>query len=178
MTARAATATEITHPEPFACAECGVGVTIERMPSGAAFTIVEQAGVPEGTTFGVGASGDPLCPKGHGEMLREVVDDADPGDVPADQGALFDLSQPFNYEGAWFEVERLTLAADELARIANEDKQRAAESRKQWESAAALVHKATIEYRRRRLAKLRQPAPVDDAPDAPDTDSADAERDR
>jgi len=156
--------------ERFVCQECGCGVTIERMTRGAAFAIISVQGAPDDTSFGIGASGDPLCPEGHGGMLPDPVDgEADPGEVPPlSQAELFDLAQPFNFEGAYLELERLTVTVDEFARIAEADKKQAAAARKTWEDAATRLHKATLELRRRRLAKLRQPAPEEAPPEAPE----------
>jgi len=162
-------ATTEPSEQTFICADCGIGVVIERLSRGAAFAVIEVRGAPVDTGFGIGPHRNPLCPAGHGEMLADgddvENDPADPGEVPAEQPALFDdLAAPFNFEGAYLEVERLTVTADEFARIAEEDKKRAASSRKTWEEAALRLHKATLELRRRRLAKVRQPAPPDAAP--------------
>lgn len=171
MTNEPTEATEIPtrHEETFTCADCGVGVIIERMPRGAAFAVVDVMGVPIDTGFGIGPHRNPLCPAGHGEMLADAVDvendPADPGELPPPtQAELFDRTLPFNYEGAYLEVERLTVMVDEFASIADEDKKRAASSRKTWEAAALRLHTATLELRQRRLAKSRQPVPPDDPP--------------
>jgi hypothetical protein len=166
MTTDVPTETPARAAEEFICEVCQCGVTIERLSRGAAFAIVDVRGVPDDTTFGIGPHGDPLCPLGHGEMPVEPNDnDGDPGEVPPPtQAELFDRTLPFNYEGAYLEVERLTVMVDEFARIAEEDKKRAASSRKTWEAAALRLHTATLELRNRRLAKSRQPVPPDDPP--------------
>jgi hypothetical protein len=128
------------------CVTCGATITYEHLTSGAAFTIVRTGGVEPDAVFGVGAHGRPMCPHGHGEMA--------PRDPPTpDQRALFDLEKPFNFEGAYLEVELLTVEVDRLAHVAAEDKKVAKASADAWASTATSLHTLTLELRRRRLEK-------------------------
>jgi hypothetical protein len=138
------------------CQSCGAAVTYEPTPSGVGFMVMRQSGVDPEATFGVGEHGRPRCPHGHGEMgIAEAG--------PLEQPALFDIAKPFNFEGAYLEVEGLTVEVDRLAGIAEEDKRTAASSRDQWAEAAKRLHTLTLELRRRRLAKRdrERQAPLD-----------------
>ena len=79
-------------------------------------------------------------------------------DTPAaTQPPLFDdLVAPFNFEGAYLEVEQLTVEVDRLARRAADDKTTAKASTEAWTAAASQLHALTLDLRRRRLAKAAQ----------------------
>jgi hypothetical protein len=145
------------------CQTCGAAVSYEPTPSGVGFMVMRQSGVDPEATFGVGEHGRPRCPHGHGEMRL-----ADAG--PLEQPVLFDVAKPFNFEGAYLEVEGLTVEVDRLAGIAEEDKRTAAASRDIWTEAAKRLHTLTLELRRRRLAKRDRERfePAADAEPAPE----------
>jgi hypothetical protein len=73
-----------------------------------------------------------------------------------EQSTLFDTSKPFNFEGAYLELEEMSVEVDRLQRIAADDAREAKESKKSWEEASKLRDRAALELRRRRLEKERR----------------------
>jgi hypothetical protein len=94
------------------CSECSAAVRFRPTSSGAGFAVLERIGVSDDTNFGVGASGGPLCPNGHGEM--HLADEQ----LPVEEAFALAQEQlretrpprlpfpapPFNYEGALHEI--------------------------------------------------------------------------
>jgi len=159
----AALAEEIDRPSHLArCRECGAKVTYRPTSSGAGFTIIKHSQPDPETTFGVSASGLPMCPDGHGEM--EIADDqipvADAFEDVSEQlaGEAFQRSLPgivpeFNWKGAYLELESMAVEVDALHAQAKEDAETARESKKHWEKRAETFQKMGLEFRRRRREK-------------------------
>jgi hypothetical protein len=137
------------------CADCDHAVRFRPNSSGTGFFLV---GTEE--LYGVGALGRPVCPNGHGEM--ELADDRLPIEqameqaneqLDAVQRDLPGIVPPFNWQGAYLELESMSLEVDRLHRIWEDDAKQAKESKGQWEEASKRRDKAALEFRRRRLAK-------------------------
>lgn len=158
------------RPHLARCGTCGKGVTFEPLPSGHGFTIRAYHGVSQDTTFSVGPTGFPVCPDdGHGEM--QLADEQLPAAEAfavaqeklaagplAEQQRLPGVVLPFNFQGAYLELEAKAVEVD---RLHDEYKAAAEEARgakKDWDKAAELYTKMALELRRRRRAKEGQPA--------------------
>lgn len=105
------------EPEPAVhlarCGSCDVAVKFKPTSSGNAFSVIEVFGTSE-RTFGIGESGFPICPDGHGEM--QLADEQLPAaeafalaqeqlEATAPKAARLPFpSPPFNYEGALHEI--------------------------------------------------------------------------
>lgn len=169
-------------PETFAhlgrCAECQFTVRFQLLPSGNGFS--REDGGEE--SLGVGEHGRPLCPSGHGEL--EIADDQLPaaeaiGQVAEqlkspEQRHLPGIVPAFNFQGAYLELEVMSVEADRLHRIWEDDAREAKESKTAWEEASKRRDKSALEFRRRRLEKGNDGDPeqgatvADDLPDTAD----------
>jgi hypothetical protein len=140
------------------CPVCDFTISYIPSESGNSYALVDAD--PE-LALGIGSNGRPICRNGeHGEM--EIADDRQ--DEPAQQ-SLPGIIPPFNYEGAYLELEAKAVEVERLAKIYAEDAATAKESRKDWESAAKVFSTMALEFRRRRRAKVEQlEAASEDAP--------------
>jgi hypothetical protein len=166
---------EPTRPHLARCATCGNGLTIQPMPSGHGFTIIAFHGFSQDTTFGVGPTGFPVCPEdGHGEMhladeqlpTAEAFAEAQRLQAAAapSQPHLPGVVLPFNFQGAYLELEEKAVEVDRLHADYKEAAEEAKTAKKAWDKAAELYTKMALELRRRRREKEQQPA--DDLLDA------------
>lgn len=147
--------------------ECGVAVRYQPTVSGAGFTL------PDGgeQVFGVGEQGRPVCPNGHGEMA--IADDQLPNTAEAfalaqeklaaaaghaEQQRLPGVVMPFNFQGAYLELEDKAVEVDRLHADYKAIAEEARDAKKAWEKAAELHVKMAIECRRRRRAKEGEPS--------------------
>lgn len=137
------------------CAECDFAVRYQPSSNGHGFVLIDSD-----RALGIGDGGRPMCPNGHGEM--EIADDRLPieqaiGQVAEqlqpEQRDLPGIVPPFNFAGAYLELETMSVEADRLHRIWEDDAREAKESKTQWEEASKRRDKAALEFRRRRLAK-------------------------
>lgn len=160
------------EPEPIAhlakCAQCPAGLKFHSSASGHGMTVLEHYGVTVDTTFGIGEGGRPLCPNGHGEMtlsdeqlsaaeaITQVSAQVNGSAVSPTQAQLFEMSQPFNFEGAWMDIEVKNGVVAELARVYEDDAARAKRSRKLLEEAQTLLSRMIETYHERRVKKARE----------------------
>lgn len=154
-------------PHLATCGSCAAAVKYQPSASGHGMTVLERYGVDVDTTFGLGESGQPICPNGHGEMrladeqqsaadaITEVAEKVN-GTATATQAQLFDMAQPFNFEGAWMDIETKNGVVAELARVYEDDAARAKRSRKALEEAQALLSRMIDTYHERRVKKARE----------------------
>ena len=166
-----------TPPPPAAihlarCATCDFSVRYSPSSNGHGFVLLDSD-----RALGIGDDGRPICPNGHGEM--GIADDRLPieqaiGQVAeqlnAHQPRLPGIVPAFNYAGAYLELETMSVEADRLHRIWEEDARQAKDSKTQWEEASKRRDKAALEFRRRRLDKgeaVNIPTDIDE-PAAPD----------
>lgn len=159
-TVEAALALADTHTHLARCPVCDFRVSYIPSESGNSYALVDAD--PE-LALGIGSNGRPVCRNGeHGEM--ELADDqlAQP-----EQQSLPGIVQPFNYEGAYLELEAKAVEVEHLAAIHAEDASRAKGSRKNWESAAAVFSSMALEFRRRRRAKVDQAGAADSESEPP-----------
>jgi hypothetical protein len=155
------------QPEHLArCTECAVTVRFRRTASGSGFMILGYSGVDGDVTFGVGPTTIPECPNGHGEMA--IADDQLPAaeafalaqeklNAPS-QPNLPGVVLPFNFQGAYLELEEKALEVDRLHGEYKSAAEEAKDAKKAWDKAAELYTKIALELRRRRKAKEGEPA--------------------
>lgn len=141
------------------CAECAMSVRFQHT-SGSGFTLADSSDI----SFGVGEHGRPVCPNGHGEMgiADETLPAADAfaaaqaqldADEPT-QRTLPGIVPPFNFQGAYLELEAQAVEVQRLLKIYEADAKAAKDSKKTWDDADALFTKMAIEFRRRRSEKV------------------------
>ena len=156
------------------CTDCDFAVRFRPSASGAGFTLVDSD-----QALGIGDHGRPTCPNGHGELA--LADDQLPieqainqvaAQLQPEQRRLPGIVPLFNYAGAYLELETMSVEADRLHRIWEDDAREAKESKTQWEEASKRRDKAALEFRRRRLDK-GEPLDESSAPavDAPPDDA-------
>jgi hypothetical protein len=164
--------------------DCGIGLCYRKTESGNGVIVLTVYNADPDTTFALGAAGLPICPEGHGDLIpvggfltqhtanHQQVGKAIPvgGKAPtsitqAIQMALPGTTNPFNYEGAYLELEAKAQECDRLQKIAEEDAETARASKKAWQKAAELYSALGIALRDRRLAKA--PTVDDDPADRP-----------
>lgn len=90
------------------------------------------------------------------DAFAEVASRVNGARQEPEQSALFDTSKPFNFEGAYLELEQMSVEVDQLQRVAEADARTAKESKKSWEEASKRRDRAALELRRRRLDKERR----------------------
>lgn len=161
-------------PHVARCRTCDVGAKYYLTVSGAGLVVLDLYGLAVDTPLGIGEGGAPVCPNGHGEM--ELADDTLPageafemvrkqlqgGDLEPLQGTLPGIVPPFNYQGAYLELEAMAVECDRL-RIDHEDKAgEAKKAKKRLDEASELYTKAAIEFRRRRREKVETGSPIAD----------------
>lgn len=73
----------------------------------------------------------------------------------AEQQSLPGIVPPFNYEGAYLELEAKAVEVNRLRAVADDDAREARASRKQWEEAATAFSMMALEFSRRRKAKTQ-----------------------
>lgn len=112
------------------------------------------------------AIADDLIPAA--DAVTDVIDKLN----AAIQGELPGIIEPFNWEGAYLELEAMSVEADRLHSIWERDAERAKTSKRLWEAASERRDLAALEFRRRRLAKGE--APVELAPGEVTDDAATA----
>lgn len=167
---------EATLPVPHRaiCRECEASVLFHATGSGNGMVVMSSEGMEVGTVIGIGDGGLPLCPRGHGEMSME--DQAIPagdaitqaaeqlrcGGLEPLQTTLPGLVPPFNYQGAYLELEEKAVEVDNLKHEWESDKEAAAASKKAWERAAELYTKMALEFQRRRRENVEIGQPVTD----------------
>lgn len=141
------------------CRECAAAVKFQPTASGTGFTLVDPD--PE-ARFGAGSTGLPMCPNGHGEMMiaDEAIPVADAISQVAEkvngtpqQASLPGTVPPFNFEGAYFEIEAKAVEVDALRSVENEHHETFKESKKAREKAEEVLGKMILEFRRRRREK-------------------------
>lgn len=146
------------------CVECGVTVSYVASVTGHGFALFGGGD----DSYGVGPNGRPTCPNGHGEM--EIADDAIPvADAidevtklqQAQQGDLPGIMPPFNYQGAYLELESKAVEVDELHHEYVNAAEEARDAKKLWDKAAELYTKMALEFQRRRQEKVSVGEPVD-----------------
>lgn len=148
------------------CAECAEAVRFRSNITGSGFFLVDAD--PD-ATFGIGSNGRPMCRNGHGEM--EVADDRLPAaeafadaqsmllqaEGEAIQRSLPGVFPPFNFEGAYLELERQALSVDSLHKAHKAAAEEARDAKKAWDHAAELYTTMALELRRRRREKDGEP---------------------
>lgn len=137
------------------CPTCDERLIIIRSASGNSFEIMNPK--PD-VAYGIGANGLPICPTDGVEM--ELADDQlpaveQPQTEPVQQG-LPGVTPPFNYQGAYMEIEAMAVECERLRGEYDEAAKDAKDARKRWETAATRLNNATLEFRKRRRAKLDQ----------------------
>lgn len=159
--------TEVPPVHVVRCTDCPAGVRYQALPSRSGFTVLERYGVDPDQTFGIGTRGQPICPFGHGEMtladeqlpaaeaITQVAEQVN-GTAAPTQAQLFDMAQPFNFEGAWMDIELKNGVVAELARVNEDDAARAKRSRKALEEAQTLLSRMIETYHERRVTKARE----------------------
>jgi hypothetical protein len=148
------------------CAECAHAVDFRSTASGRSFILVDPA--PD-AVYGVGESGRPICPNGHGEMALAddqfkpaaeafalAQDQLDAAEEPL-QRRLPGIVPVFNFQGAYLELETKAMEVDRLHREYKDAAEVAREAKKDWDKAAELYTSMALELRRRRREKDGEP---------------------
>lgn len=149
------------------CSECGAHVTYALTSSGHGFMVLETSDAD--TTFGQGEGGQPLCPRGHGEMqladeqipvadaITQVVEQTSGNGhgTPA-QRALFDTTKPFNADGALDAIETKNADVEQARERYESYKSATAAARKRWESEAKQLADLIVDLKRKRQARAVQ----------------------
>lgn len=154
------------------CTSCQGRVTFRSSASGGGFSLVDRDGYPVDAVFGIGRTGLPICtrctPNGHEEMqladeqglvpardaITRVAAQTN-GDAPT-QAQLFELAKPFNFEGAWLEIEEKQHDIDGLIAEHEHDAAQAKRSKKALDEAQAALGRLVNTFRARRLQKERE----------------------
>lgn len=148
------------------CVECGGTVRFFASAAGSSFSL---ATTETDQVYGIGPHGRPECPGGHGEM--ELADDQIPAAEAISEVARMQHPQqadlpgivpPFNYQGAYLELESKAVEVDELHREYVDAAEEARDAKKGWDKAAELFTKMAIEFQRRRREKVAAGEPVAD----------------
>ena len=146
------------------CTQCDFTVTFEPSVTGTSFFLVGSD-----AALGIGPNGRPVCPNGHGEM--EIADDQIPAAEAISEVARLQHPQqadlpgiipPFNYQGAYLELEAKAVEVDELHREYVTAAEEARDAKKSWDKAAELFTKMAIEFQRRRREKVSAGDPIAD----------------
>lgn len=142
------------------CAECKAHVTYALLASGHGFMVLESS-EPE-LVFGVGESGQPVCPHGHGEMqladeqipaVDAISQVAEQVNGSPEQRALFDTRKPFNMAGALDAIAEKNRAVKWAHDRYEESKADTADAKKTWEREAKQLQELIDELESRRQAK-------------------------
>lgn len=141
------------------CLECDALVKFQPSASGASFIVLDTE-----ISYGISSNGLPMCPNGHGEMtvadeqlpadeaitqVAQRLDDEEP-----QQGTLPGIVPPFNYQGAYLELEEKALEVDRLHHDYVDAAAEAKDAKKAWDKAAETYTKMALELRRRRREKV------------------------
>jgi hypothetical protein len=151
------------------CGECGGSIRFQLTTSGHGLMVLDRRGYDIEQSFSISTGGGPLCPNGHGEM--ELADEQLPASeafalaqeklaeaAGHTQPSLPGVVMPFNFQGAYLELEEKAVEVDRLHDEYKALAEEAREAKKAWEKAAELHVRMGIELRRRRKAKEGQPA--------------------
>ena len=153
-------------PEHFAicrAGQCRAALKYRVTSHGGGVMQIETMGVDFDQVFAFSRAGVPICPHGHGEMVLQdedvpvaeaITTAAAAASVPS-QAQLFELAKPFNFEGAWLEIESKQGEIDELARDHEHDAEEAKKSRKALEEARTTLGLMVNRWREQRLKKDR-----------------------
>ena len=109
-----------------------------------------------------------------GEAMAQVADKVNGASTPT-QLQLLELAKPFNFEGAWMDIEGKQSEVDELAALHEADAATAKKSKKALDEAQTLLGQMVNTYRARRLTKLREQLEQADRASAATVDAPPAE---
>jgi hypothetical protein len=153
------------------CRECGGGVAYYLTESGNGIIVRDTRGYGMDQSFGISGNSIPICPiDGHGEM--ELSDEQLPAEEAfalaqeklaaaaghAQQPSLPGVVMPFNFQGAYLELEEKAVEVDRLHAEYKAAAEEAKDAKKAWDKAAELYTRMALELRRRRKAKEGEPA--------------------
>lgn len=156
------------------CRTCDAGVNYNATVSGAGIVVHERYGMDIDQSIGIGEGGLPLCPRGHGEMqlhdeqlpageaIERVCEQLAGGEMEPLQGTLPGIVPPFNYQGAYMELEGMAVEVDRLEREYDDAAAVAKDAKKAWDKAEEVYTKMALEFRRRRREKVAAGEPVND----------------
>jgi hypothetical protein len=152
------------------CRACGGGVSYYLTESGNGIIVRDTRGYGIDQSFGISPNSIPVCPvDGHGEM--ELADEQLPAEeafalAQQQMAAAAGLTQqqlpgvvmPFNFQGAYLELEEKAVEVDRLHAEYKSAAEEAKDAKKAWDKAAELYTRMALELRRRRRAKEGEPA--------------------
>jgi hypothetical protein len=145
------------------CVECAHAVDFRSMASGRSFILVDPS--PD-AVYGVGESGRPICPNGHGEMALADDQFKPAADAFAEAAARLEEAQQaslpgvfptFDFAAVFKEIVEQAQCVERLKADYDEAKQEAADAKKALDKSAELLMRITLEFERRRKEKAAGP---------------------
>jgi hypothetical protein len=140
------------------CADCDYAVRYQPSSSGAGFTLIDSD-----AALGIGESGRPICPNGHGEM--GLADDRLPAadaieqaaeQVEAEKQKLPFPAPPFNYEGTLHALFEKRHEIGKLEKKFNDRKELLKEAREDLEAANTQLGKMLDEFEQHEQDRLHE----------------------
>lgn len=144
------------------CQRCEAGISFHHTANGGGIVVVNRFGMDVEASIGIGPNGFPECPNGHGEMEVASEAEQETDDDGPTQPSLPGIAPPFNYQGAYLELEAQAVECDRLKAEATSDAEAARASKKAWEKAAELYTALALRLRQTRREKVAKGEAITD----------------